>query len=185
MTEIIVRQRGEIVYPEALVVRRIGELAAQQAIELRHLDLVLVPLYRGAQEFTNELIKQYGLLDNPYRPPIAPMKVSRYDGGQARIPRVEIPVQIDVAGKVPHIVDEIIEGGHSMDEAERDLRERGAIDVVRTVLVKRTSKGAALDYVGFDYDGEEWLEGWGADDGEGQGRERRDIIISYRQPGDN
>ncbi|HEU5004586.1 MAG TPA: phosphoribosyltransferase family protein [Candidatus Saccharimonadales bacterium] len=178
------RLRGEVAYREAEIAERLGQLAAQVTNDMRHLDPVVVPMHRGGRETSDELVRQFGLLQEPFNPPVAPMKVSRYDNGQAREPRVERPVEVDVAGRVVLLTDGIVEGGHSLDVAAADLRERQALKIVRLVLVKRASKGAMVDYVGFHYEGEEWLEGYGEDDGTGQGRDRRDIIVSFRQPSD-
>lgn len=178
------RLRGEVVYHEAEIAERLGRLAAQVARDMRHLDPIVVPVHRGGKETSDELVRQFSLLPEPFNPPVAPMKVSRYDNGQAREPRVERPVELDVAGRVALLTDGIVEGGHSLDVAEADLRERQALKIVRLVLVKRASKGAVVDYVGFYCDDEEWLEGYGEDDGTGQGRDRRDIVVSFRQPSD-
>jgi hypoxanthine-guanine phosphoribosyltransferase len=178
------RQRGEVLYHKQEVIDKIAELAVTTAEVLRPLNPILVPMYRGGLEFTDELTRQYHLLDDPFTPPVAPVWVSRYDNGNARTPRIEKPIQIDVAGRATAITDEIIEGGESMDLVEQDLKRRGAIMTTRIVLMKRLNANGRVDYYALGLDGEEWVNGWGADNGLGDGREPEDIIVSLRQPGD-
>lgn len=178
------RQRGDIIYPEEQVVQRIGELADELSPFIKAEEAVLVPLFRGAKEFHDEF-KRHLALAHDLTPPSEPMKVSRYDNGEARPPRIEKDVSPEaVAGQTAIIMDEIIEDGESVDTAEQSLVDKRARKIVRVVLVKRKAASGRVDVAGFEYEGHEWVEGWGADDGLGEGRERRDIIVSFRQPSD-
>jgi hypoxanthine phosphoribosyltransferase len=178
------RQRGDVIYPEKQVVRRISELANELSPLIKAEDAVLVPLFRGAKEFHDEF-KRHLKLAHDLDPPSLPMKVSRYDSGEARTPRIEKDVDPKaIEDQAALILDEIIEDGESVDTAEQSLIEKRARKIVRVVLVKRKSGSGRVDVAGFEYEGHEWVEGWGADDGLGEGRARRDIIVSFRQPSD-
>jgi hypoxanthine phosphoribosyltransferase len=102
---------------------------------------------------------------------IAPIKASSYDNSANGVQLHSVSVVadgVDVRGRSVLIVDDFCDSGRTLEEVERLLVARGAEEVRSSVLVRRLLDKPTFVpcWVGFEYDGADWLVGYGLEDKE-------------------
>lgn len=173
----------QLVYPHSQVLERtyeLGKAVSDYALAVwrdSHTDILAIPILRGGLFFFAHLVQA---LD--YSIEIAAARAWGYEGNtlaaQLRLALSDIPAR----GRAVLVVDDICDTGRTLDNLKAALLSAGAREVRSAVLVKRLILGPSLepDYVGFKYQGSEWLVGWGMDDGE-RYRNLKDIY-AIKQP---
>ena len=179
----VVPKNFQLVFPAELVKKRIEELGAamtQYAEEVwreSHTDLLVIPILRGGVFFFVHLVQAIG-----HSVEIAPARAWGYEGNtmtaDLRLSVADIPAR----GRAVVLVDDICDSGRTLQEIKSALLESGARTVRSAVLVKRVIAGPSVepDWVGFSYQGDDWLVGWGMDDGE-RFRNLRSIYVIRQQ----
>jgi hypoxanthine phosphoribosyltransferase len=133
-------------------------------------DTIFVGLLNGAQPFSAKLMFAIHQQDPHFHPNVQSMIVSRYgDGrtpGQTRIVTDLPPVYRDLTDRHVVLLDDMLDGGGTLEFATRHLQSYGAKQVDRVVLVKKIklpSVTTDLTMYGFEAP-DEWLTGMGMDD---------------------
>jgi hypoxanthine phosphoribosyltransferase len=95
------------------------------------------------------------------------LHATRYRGGtQGGVLHWEVPPSIPVAGRRVLVVDDIFDEGHTLVEITRELRARGAEEVLTSVLVNkrhtRKVPGFTVDFQGLEVD-DRYVFGCGMD----------------------
>lgn len=143
--------RVEVLYPAAVIARRVEELAVD--IAHRHgPDLLVVALLKGSFVFTADLLR--ALHRQGVHPRVDFMTLQSYGAAAVSSGRVEVTrdLQEDVAGQDVVVVDDILESGRTLETARNLLLGRGAATVEICVLLEKPGKRAvelAADHVGF------------------------------------
>ncbi len=163
--------RIRVLYDEAAIARRNGEMAAAIALT-NPKNLLVVAILKGSFMFAADLIRAM------HRAGIAPqvefVHLSSYREATVSSGQVEIlrDVQSEVSGRDVLLVDDILESGRTLAFAKDLLAARGARQVMSAVLLEKPGKRAVsikADFVGFscpDY----FVVGYGMD-----------VSHSYRQ----
>ncbi len=170
-------QHFQLVYHSEEVGRRILELGSaitEYAFRVwkdSHTDLLAIPVLRGGMFFFSHLVQAI-----EHSVEIAPVRAWGYDGNSiAKEMRVSME-DVPAGGRAVLIVDDICDSGRTLEAMKSAFLRAGAREVRSAVLIKRVIGGVASepDWVGFSYQGSEWLVGWGMDDSE-RFRNMRDI----------
>ena len=102
---------------------------------------------------------------------IAPVKTWGYESAKNQLLPGGVKVNlIDIAARDRHVllIDDICDTGRTLKAVAETLIAAGACEVRSAVLIKRvlTDETYEPDYVGFRFEGAEWLVGYGMDDAE-------------------
>jgi len=147
--------------------RRIGHEVSAWAAEVwnnSHTDILTVPVLRGGIFFYADLVREIS-----FSVELAPTTSRSYEDSANNVQKNEVTVDLDVIparGRAVLLIDDICDSGRTLAHMTEALKKRGAQDVRSAVLVKRVMEQEtfAPDYVGFEYNGPEWLVGYGMDD---------------------
>ena len=139
----------EILFPKAVIERRVGELAAQISGDYMGKDLLIVGILNGAFVFMADLIRA---LDVPCT--VDFVRMASYGSGSVSSREVLIRKDLDrpVAGRDILIVEDIVDTGVTLSRLVGILRERNPASLrVCTFLDKRERRKVPFeaDYVGF------------------------------------
>lgn len=129
-------------------------------------DILTVPILRGGLFFFADLVREIDMSVE-----IAPARTWAYEETVAGVPRPKVTVNIDnvpATGRSILLVDDICDSGKTLVAIKRHLLEAGATEVRAAVLIKRILPDSVgdPDWIGFEYDGPEWMVGYGMDDGD-------------------
>jgi hypoxanthine phosphoribosyltransferase len=158
-------------YDEQAIAARIDELAKAMANDLPK-EFLLAPVLTGAFIFAADLIRalyKYGA-----DPMVDFVQLSSYGGARSSSGVVTLlkDFSVDIKGKHVLLVDDVLDTGRSLHFGKGMIADRGAADVKTCVLVKKlTGRAEDLnpDYIGFEAGADDFLIGYGMDDG-GRGR---------------
>jgi hypoxanthine phosphoribosyltransferase len=150
-------------------VERIGREVTNWAREVREQtgqDILGIPVLRGGIFFFSDLVRK---VDCSIR--IAPVKTWGYDSSANQLLSGGVKVNlVDIAARDRHVllIDDICDTGRTLRAVGDTLMSAGACGVRSAVLIKRvlTDETFEPNYVGFRYNGPEWLVGYGMDDAE-------------------
>lgn len=138
---------------------QIADCISRLALELAPLlseETVAVPILRGGLFFAADLLRAI-----PMSLYIEPLSVSSYTSNevqsQVSIRRIE-----DFEGKQVLLIDDICDSGKSFEALKASFS--AAKSVITVSLIRRASSPFKPDFVGFEYQGGEWLVGYGMDD---------------------
>ena len=126
-----------------------------------HTDLMTIPVLRGGIFFFADLVRSISASVELF-----PTSASSYVGTEqqhgVKVSLDDIPAR----GRSVLLVDEICDSGKTFKVLSAALKERGAFEVKKEALVTRKIPNPAHvpDWIGFEYDGPEWLVGYGMDD---------------------
>ena len=139
----------------------IGKWAAEE-YRRTGTQLLAIPVLRGGIFFFTDLVRELGISVD-----IAPVRTWAYDATQNTLQH-EIKVNLDgVAAERRSvlIIDDICDSGNSLHTLTEAFLKAGAHEVRSAVLVRRKLASAPIvpDYVGFEYEGDEWFVGYGMD----------------------
>ena len=139
----------EILFPKAVIERRVGELAAQISGDYMGKELLIVGILNGAFVFMADLIRA---LDVPCT--VDFVRMASYGSGSVSSGEVLIRKDLEkpVAGRDILIVEDIDDTGLTLSRLVEILRERNPASLrVCTFLDKRERRRVPFeaDYVGF------------------------------------
>lgn len=140
---------AEILFPKAVIERRVGELAAQISGDYMGKELLIVGILNGAFVFMADLIRA---LDVPCT--VDFVRMASYGSGSVSSGEVLIRKDLErpVAGRDILIVEDIVDTGLTLSRLVEILRERNPASLrVCTFLDKRERRRVPFeaDYVGF------------------------------------
>ncbi len=151
----------EVVYDEATIRRRVGELAAEISRDYTGSDLAVVGILKGAYLFGCDLARALTvtcLLDF--------VSISRYRRAPSqREVRITGDLEIDLRGRDLLLVEDIVDTGLTLHYLIEVFRRRGPRSVGICSLLDRPNLRLAeipVKYVGFDVN-DEFLVGYGLD----------------------
>lgn len=151
-----------ILFDEATIHRRLGELAAQITEDYRNRELTVVAILNGSVILLADLLRRIPL---PLK--LDCLSVASYHGGTKSVGelifrQVSMP---DVAGRDVLILDDILDSGVTLAAIREKLETAGPSSVRICVLLekKRTrTRAVEPDYVGFEI-ADEFVVGYGLD----------------------
>ena len=154
-------------FDEQAIAGRIDELARQIAADLPD-DLLLAPVLTGAFIFAADLVR--ALHRHGCDPYVDFVQLSSYGGARASSGVVTLlkDFSVDVQGKTVLLVDDVLDTGRSLHFGRGMVLDRGATAAKTCVLVKKMTGHAEdlpCDYIGFEAGPEDFLVGYGMDDG--------------------
>jgi hypoxanthine phosphoribosyltransferase len=160
----------KLLFNEQQINNRIEQMAADIIALYKDKDTVFVGLLNGSQPFTAKLMFAIHQQDPHFHPNIQSMIISRYGtsrmAGQTQVVTDLPPSYRDLNGRHVVLLDDMIDGGGTLDFATRHLQKYGAKQVDRIVLIKKLKSSpitADLTMYGFEAP-DEWLTGMGMDD---------------------
>jgi hypoxanthine phosphoribosyltransferase len=141
----------DVLFGEAEIARRVGELAAEIAAA-RPLSLLVVPILKGSFVFAADLLR--ALFRVGLSPEVDFMMLASYREHTRSSGHVEVlrDVESVVRGRDVLLVDDILESGRTLAYAKDLLAARGARRVLVAVLLDKPGHRAAdidADFLGF------------------------------------
>lgn len=167
-------------YTHEEIQERVAEIGASitewhEALSDNSQDLVVIPILRGGVFLFCDLVRTF-----PFSIELFPAQAWAYqDNLQPRASGVAVRIdQAPVEGRNVLVVDDICDSGKTLHEMQQALLQRGAVDVEAAVAIQREIREPAYRprWVCFEYDGPEWLVGYGMDDSE-RFRNLREICV--------
>lgn len=157
-----------IIFSERQIGERIDALAAEIARDLPP-DFLMAPILTGAFVFAADLLRALHRLG--VDPAVDFVQLSSYGGERASTGVVKLLKDFneEITGRPVLIVDDVLDTGTSLHFAQRMVLGHGASEARICVLVRKASGRNAdikADYVGFDAASDQFLVGYGMDDGE-------------------
>ena len=154
-----------VVFPEAEIDRRVGELAREISAAYRPSDRLLVlGLLKGSFLFMADLVRRITL---PLH--VDFLVASSYGAGTVSSGEVRLLYEprVDLGGRAVLLVEDIVDSGATLERLVPMLRERGAarVDVCALLHKRLPSVGVAVRWVGFDAPNS-FLVGYGLDHAE-------------------
>lgn len=159
----------KILFTEEQVDARINEMAADIVKSYDKSTTLFVSLLNGAQPFTSKLMSAIWRHDPYFHPNVQSMIISRYganrEPGETRVVTDLPPGYRDLTGRHVVVLDDLVDGGGTLEFAANHLLGYGAASVDKVVLVKKLkqSTGSAVAMFGFETE-DTWLTGMGMDD---------------------
>lgn len=155
----------EILFDEATVQKRVGELAQQIAEDYRHSDkkLVLLCILKGSVVFMGDLMKKI-----PIPVEIDFMRVSSYGQGSKSSGTIRIQLDLirgDIADCDILIVEDIVDSGRTCSYLTNYLLLKGAHSVRTVTLLDKPARREVdfkADYTGFEIP-DAFIVGYGLD----------------------
>lgn len=158
------------VYSAAMIAeanQRLGKEISKWAAEVwehSHTDILTVPVLRGGIFFFADLVREIN-----HSVELVPTTSRSYEDSENNVQRSEVTVDISVIparGRAVLLIDDICDSGRTLAHMTKALNEMGAQEVRSAVLVKRVLDQETFnpEYVGFSFEGPEWLVGYGMDD---------------------
>lgn len=135
---------------------------AKQVWDESHSDLVAIPVLRGGIFFFADVVRQ---IDASVE--IAPVRAWAYDASENSAAESGVHAEdVHVKGRSVLLIDDICDSGRTLQLLTKTFREAGALDVRSAVLIKRVLATETFNpnWVGFSYQGPEWMVGYGMDD---------------------
>lgn len=131
-------------------------------------NMIMAPVLTGAFIFAADLLRSLNRLGHD--PEVDFVQLSSYGGARASSGVVTLlkDFSLDLNGKSVLLVDDVLDTGRSLHFAKRMVMDRGASEVKLAVLVrKNTGRSEDIDaeYVGFEAGADDFLVGYGMDDG--------------------
>ena len=152
----------EVLFTEAQIQERIGELAQQIEADYEGRELLIVGVLRGAVMVMADMARAFTRhIEMDW------MAVSSYGSGtkSSGVVRILKDLDTDISGRHVLIVDEIIDSGLTLSWLTSNLASRNPASVtVATLLRKPEARKVPLEvqYVGFDIPNE-FVVGYGLD----------------------
>ena len=151
-----------VLFTEADIQQRLGELAAQIETDYEGKDILLVGVLRGAVMVMADLARSFGRhLEMDW------MAISSYGSGtkSSGVVRILKDLDTDISGRHVLIVEDIVDTGLTLSWLVSNLNSRGPASVeICTLLRKPDALQMTVDvkYVGFDIPNE-FVIGYGLD----------------------
>lgn len=151
----------------AEAVQRMGQEIsswAEKVWQESHTDVVAVPVLRGGIFFFADLVREVG-----HSMEIAPAQTWTYESDANAVQRESMSLnleQVPLKGRAILLIDDICDSGKTLRVLTETMSGQGAREVRSAVLIKRQldEKTFDPDWVGFKYNGPEWMVGYGMED---------------------
>lgn len=129
-------------------------------------DVLALPVLRGGLFFFADLVRQVKVSIE-----VAPVKTWAYEVGQNAVHKPEVKIDLyaaDVKDRAVLVVDDFCDSGRTLKALRSELEVSGAKAIRTVTLVKRLIDNPSYmpDWCGLEYCGDEWLVGYGLEDGE-------------------
>lgn len=167
-----------ILFSSDKIQEKVNELAKTIARDYAGKKLVVVCVLNGGYMFFSDLSKALwnaGLQAFE----VDFVRVSSYGSGKQSTgePVMTKDIETSLQGKDVLIVDDIIETGHTIKFLKEVIEERNPASVKICMLLSKSLRQVEIqpDYVGFEVEADDWVEGYGLDTAS-LGRGRSDII---------
>ncbi|RMG39455.1 MAG: hypothetical protein D6719_13230 [Candidatus Dadabacteria bacterium] len=139
-------------------------LWAEEVWEKSQTDILAIPILRGGLFFYADIVRcvQHSV-------GMAPARSWGYELNKNNVKRDTVEMNLDdvpARGRNVLLVDDICDSGRTLKALTRGLLEIGALEVKTAVIVRRAipEPEHIPDWTGFEYEGTEWLVGYGMDD---------------------
>ena len=149
--------------------RRIGEMA-DEIMEIHPESPLFICMMRGGVPFASKLMFALSERDPNYHPKIDYMMVSTYGPNrEPSAPRIvlDLSPETNISGVHVVLLDDLIDGGHTLSYVEQVLRHRGPATIHSAVLASKKKQSPPEhqpDIIGFADLPDVWLTGIGMDD---------------------
>lgn len=151
----------EVLFDEATILKRIGELANQISLDYKGRDLIVIAVLKGGFMFASDLIRRLSLPVS-----IDFIAVSRYVPNSETVQvKIVKDLDIDIKGKEVLLIEDIVDTGLSLNYLITTLRDREPASIAICSLLDRSDLrlvNIPLNYVGFTVT-DEFLIGYGLD----------------------
>ena len=156
-----------ILFSEDEVRARIVSLAREIADALPS-DFLMAPVLTGAFVFAADVVRELHRIG--VDPAVDFVQLSSYGGARASSGVVKLlkDFSAPIEGRPVLIVDDVLDSGRSLHFARRMVLDRGASEAKVCVLVRKaTGRSDDIDaeFVGFEAGADDFLVGYGMDDG--------------------
>ena len=162
----------QVIYPAkdiATQVNRIGlEITdwANDVWQKSHTDIVAIPILRGGMFFFTDLVRSIRTSVE-----VCPVRTWGYKVGQNAEKSESMKIQFEgapIVGRTVLLVDDICDSGRTLSELKKRIMDDGALEVRSATLIRRKMEIETFlpDWIGFEFEGEEWFVGYGMEDGE-------------------
>lgn len=166
----IIPANFQVLYtPEEIAekIRFLGAQIDQWAKEIwdsSHTDILAIPILRGGIFFFADLVRNIR-----HSVEIASARTWAYETDQRAVQKAKVEVnitEVPAKGRAVLLVDDICDSGKTLHALTQALLGSGARVVKSAALVRREVKDQvfAPDWAGFEYQGSEWMVGYGMDD---------------------
>jgi hypoxanthine phosphoribosyltransferase len=159
----VAETRFRVLYDEAQIARRVGELAEGLAKEIND-DWTLIALLQGAMPFAVDLMR--ALAARHIHPRLDSLWLESYRDARESSGRVVVRADIsrDIAGRSALILDDVFDSGRTIAFARAHLEAKGATKTMACAFIRKpAARGESIEHVGFDAP-DEFLVGYGMDD---------------------
>ena len=151
----------EVLFDEATILKRVGELANQISSDYKGRDLIVIAVLKGGFMFASDLIRRLSLPAS-----IDFIAVSRYVPNSETVQvKIVKDLDIDIEGKEVLLIEDIVDTGLSLNYLITNLRDRKPASIAICSLLDRSDLrlvNIPLNYVGFTVT-DEFLIGYGLD----------------------
>jgi hypoxanthine phosphoribosyltransferase len=160
-----------VIYSEAIIAQRVEALAGDLTRAMPR-DFLMAPVLTGAFVFAADLLR--ALHRQGADPLVDFVQLSSYGGARASSGVVTLlkDFSTPLEGRSVLLIDDVLDTGRSLHFAKRMVLDRGAKEAKICVLVRKATGRSAdieADYVGFEASADDFIVGFGMDDG---GRKR-------------
>ena len=143
------KETTEILFPKAVIEKRVGELAAQISRDYAGKELLIVGILNGAFVFVADLIRALNVLCT-----VDFVRMASYGAGSVSSGEVLIRKDLEtpVAGRDILIVEDIVDTGFTLSRLTEILWERGPASLKVCVFLDKRERRRipfVADYVGF------------------------------------
>lgn len=127
-------------------------------------DVLTIPVLRGSIYFFADLTRQVQCSVE-----VAPGRARAYEEGKNATARSDLYINLEgvsVSGRHVLLVDDICDSGRTLDKLVAYVLAQGAESVRSAVLIRRKLATSSFqpDWVGFEFEGDDWFVGYGMDD---------------------
>ena len=152
---------SRVLYHESTILARLDEMAHQIAWDYRDRELTVVAVLNGSFMFLGDLLRRI-----PIPLQVDCLSVSSYSGDRSTgIVTFDQSTMPDITGRHVLVLDDILDGGHTLYAVRERLLEENPLSVKFGVLLRKNrvrEKAVDVDYIGFDI-ADEFVVGYGLD----------------------
>ena len=129
-------------------------------------DIIGIPVLRGGIFFYADLVRHIN-----HSVECAPVRTWAYEVDQTGVMLNSVKLSlegVEPEGRSVLLIDDICDSGRTLHALTEAFLKAGAKEVKAAVLIRRAMEHETFDpqYVGFEYQGEEWFVGYGMEDKE-------------------
>ena len=152
---------SRILYHESTILARLDEMAHEITWDYRNRELTVVAVLNGSFMFLGDLLRRI-----PIPLQVDCLSVSSYAGDRSTgVVTFDQTTMPDITGRHVLVLDDILDGGHTLYAVRERLLEENPLSVKFGVLLRKNrvrEKAVDVDYIGFDI-ADEFVVGYGLD----------------------